>query len=111
MATVKFRVAAPFSRLSLTEFQVNSVEEVELVKAFMLRIAPEIARSSLRTDTSGENNAEIALFWAMHLTSKFSQFRHEALKAIETENAAPAPEQEAPKPRGTLHPARHEVDS
>jgi hypothetical protein len=82
MAAYKFRVAAPFGRTSVVELPVSSEEEVELVQAFMLRIAPEMARTSLRSDTSVEQNAEHTLYWAMFLASKFAAFKNEALKAI-----------------------------
>lgn len=111
MATYRFRTTKAFGRDGITHFAVDSAEEVEVVKAFMLRIAPEIARNSARTDTSAEDNAEMTLYWAMNLTAKYTAFAHEALRSIEKENPAQEPQQETPQPRGSLHPPRHDMDA
>lgn len=99
MASYQFRTTSSFGRSGIVELQVNSVEEVELVKTFMVRLAPEIARASLRTDMPPADCAEQALFWAMHLTAKYSQFQREALRSIETQNT---PQKEQPPHSGLL---------
>jgi hypothetical protein len=107
----KFRVTRPFARAGIVDFTLDSKEEVELVKSFMLRLAPEIARTALRSDLSPDDCAERTLYWAMHLTSRYTAFAHEALKALKAENPVAPQEQQTPPTRGTLHAPRHDVDT
>ena len=87
MASYRFQVAAPFGRTRMIDLPVNAEEEVELVRAFMLRLAPEMARTSLRSDISADDNAQHTLYWAMQLTAKFTAFKREALKAIKNKDS------------------------
>lgn len=65
------------------EFKVESVEEVQLVKEFMLRIAPEIVHTGMRSDSPPAECAKRTLYWSMHLVSAYKAFSHEALKTLE----------------------------
>lgn len=90
---------------------MDSSEQAELVKAFMLRIAPELTRKALRDSTGADVCAEQALYYAMQFAAKYSAFADEALRTVEAENPAPPPQPEAPRRRGTLHAPRHDVDA
>jgi hypothetical protein len=96
MATYRFRVSKAFGRVGIVEFQVDSAQEVELVKSFMLKLAPEIARFGLRADLSPADCAERALYWAMNMTAQYTTFQREALRAIETQN--PSETESTPHP-------------
>jgi hypothetical protein len=95
MAAYRFRTTNASGRAGIVEFQVNSEEEVELVRSFMLRLAPEMAAACLRANLPASDCAERTIFWAMHLVARYRAFEDEALRAIETQNAAETRQQAA----------------
>jgi hypothetical protein len=75
-------------------------DQVQLIREFMLRIAPGITKHNLTSieDYAASDNAKMCLEWSMYLAGAFATFSDEALKAIKTQDAATASEQTATDP-------------
>jgi hypothetical protein len=87
-------------------------EQTQLIREFMVAISPEITQYNLSSieQYAPSDNARMCLEWAMHLAGAFGSFMDETNRST-TKDSLKAPKPETQRPRGTLHPARHDVDA
>ena len=84
--TYSFTTTGAFGKVATEEITVNNLGQIQLIKEFMLAIAPGITESSLRMDRDPKQNAEVAMRWAMHLSATYEAFRQIAEKELTEES-------------------------
>lgn len=76
----RFEVPAAFGKIAVEEIEV---EDAELIKQFMVQIAPVVTAQSLQTDLAPKDSAQRTVLWAMHLAAQY-----ETLKTITAKDPA-----------------------